>query len=226
MKATPAEPNLRDLDLDALFAAERVLPSYRSELRERALSRARLERPHQAAPSVRWSWRRQVLVAASVLLALVSVAAAAFQLRQRRERAAPLSPDVNPVGRAAYPVGGVAPPPIGRVASPVSGVAPSSAFSQAGARATETSLGAEQYRRELRILEPARRAFARGDFAAVVRAADEHERAFPSGGLAEERDALRVRALFRQNRVGEARRAAAAFRKRFPNSAVLGEIGK
>jgi len=152
-----------------------------------------------------------MLVAAGVLLALVSVAAAAFQLRQRRERAAELSPVVSPVGGVASPVGGVAPPP---------------ASSQAGARSTETSLGAEQYRRELRILEPARRALARGDFAAVVRAADEHERAFPSGGLAEERDALRVRALFRQNHVAEARRAAAAFRKQFPNSAVLGEIGK
>ncbi len=209
---------MRDLDLEALFGAERTLPSYRSELRERALSRARLERPHQAAPSAPWSWRRQMLVAAGVLLALVSVAAAAFQLRQRRERAAELSPVVSPVGGVASPVGGVA--------SPVGGVAPPPASSQAGARSTETSLGAEQYRRELRILEPARRAFARGDFAAVVRAADEHERAFPSGGLAEERDALRVRALFRQNHVAEARRAAAAFRKQFPNSAVLGEIGK
>jgi len=203
VKLPPASPNLRDLDMEALFAAERALPSYRSELRERALSRARLERPHQVAPSAPWSWRRQVLAVAGVLLALVSVAAAAFQLRESRERAARLSPVVSPVGNA--------PPP---------------ASSQAGARSAETSLGAEQYRRELRILEPARRAFARGDFAAVVRAADEHERAFPSGGLAEERDALRVRALFRQNRVAEARRAAAAFRKKFPNSAVLGEIGK
>jgi hypothetical protein len=210
----PAERNLRDLDLDVLFAAERALPSYRSELRERALSRARLERPNPAAPSARWAWRRQVLVAAGVLLALVSAAAAAFQLRQRRERAAELSPVVSPV---LSPVGGVA--------SPVRGVAPP-ASSLAGARSTETSLRAEQYRRELRILEPARRAFARGDFAAVVRAADEHERAFPAGGLAEERDALRVRALFRQNRVAEARGAAAAFRRQFPNSAVLGEIGK
>jgi hypothetical protein len=201
--------DLEDLDVDALFAAERALPSYRSELRERALSRARLERPNQAAPAVPWSWRgRQALVAAGVLLALVSVAAAAFQIRQRRERAADLSPVASPVG--------VAPPQGGS----------RSAETTAGSRSTETSLRAEQYRRELRILEPARRAFARGDFAAVVRAADEHERSFPSGGLAEERDALRVRALFRQNRLAEARRAAAAFRKTFPNSAVLGEIGK
>ena len=212
---TPAHPNSRDLNelnLCALFAAERVLPSYRSELRERALSRARLERPHQAAPSARWSWHRQMLVAAGVLLALVSVAAAAFQLRQRRERSAELSPVVSPVG--------IAPAPASSQGGARSTEAPVSA------RSTETSLRAEQYQRELRILEPARRAFARGDFAAVVRAADEHERAFPSGGLAEERDALRVRALFRQNRGAEARRAAAAFRKQFPNSAVLGQIGK
>jgi hypothetical protein len=93
-------------------------------------------------------------------------------------------------------------------------------------RGSPRAVQAEEYERELRILEPARRAFARGDFAAVIAAADEHERMFPSGGLAEERDALRVRALFRQHRDGDARRAAAAFRRRFPHSILLDGIGK
>jgi hypothetical protein len=204
VKTPPADPKL---DMDALFAAERIIPPYRNEIRERAFSRAKLGTPIQLArPSAtaRWSWRpRQILVAAAVLLVLASVAAAAFEIRQRREQASELSP--------------VAP----RVEAQ-----PSPASLKAGARPAEVSLRAEEYQRELRILEPARRAFARGDFAAVIRAADEHQRSFPAGGLAEERDALRVRALFRQNRVAEARRAAAALRKTFPNSAVLGENGK
>jgi hypothetical protein len=88
------------------------------------------------------------------------------------------------------------------------------------------AMRAEEFRRELEILEPARRAFSRGDFAAVIRAADEHQRTFPLGGLAEERDAMRVRALFRQGRGADARVAAAAFRLKFPKSAVLVEIEK
>jgi hypothetical protein len=96
-----------------------------------------------------------------------------------------------------------------------------SKLSRAGVRSLGTSTRTEEYGRELRILEPARRAFARGDFAAVLSAADEHARMFPSSGLAEERDAMRVHALFRQGRIADARRAAINFRKDFPSSAVL-----
>jgi outer membrane protein assembly factor BamD (BamD/ComL family) len=107
-----------------------------------------------------------------------------------------------------------------------SGAVVSSTEAAASAPSSAKALRAEEFRRELQILEPARRAFARGDFAAVIRAADEHQRTFPFGGLAEERDAMRARALFRQGRRADARLAAAAFRGNFPNSAVLGDIEK
>jgi hypothetical protein len=42
--------------------------------------------------------------------------------------------------------------------------------------------------------------------------------------LSEEREALRVKALVGLGRIAEAKRAGAAFRKRFPRSALLGRM--
>jgi hypothetical protein len=49
----------------------------------------------------------------------------------------------------------------------------------------------------------------------------EHGRRFPSGSLAEEREALRVRALSGSGQSDAARRAARAFATRFPRSVLL-----
>lgn len=81
-------------------------------------------------------------------------------------------------------------------------------------------LGAADYARELQVLQPARAAVKRGDFTAALAAISEHRRRFGNGQLVEEREALRVRALAGLNRSAEARRAAEAFRKRFPHSVL------
>jgi hypothetical protein len=80
---------------------------------------------------------------------------------------------------------------------------------------------ARQYALELAVLEPARSAVARGDYAGALAAVTQHQREFPSGLLAEERSALRVRALWGMGRIAEADAAAAAFRQRYPRSALL-----
>jgi hypothetical protein len=49
----------------------------------------------------------------------------------------------------------------------------------------------------------------------------EHGRRFPNGRLAEEREALRVRALNSSGQSESARRAARAFAARFPHSVLL-----
>lgn len=85
---------------------------------------------------------------------------------------------------------------------------------------------AELRREELRVLEPARVAVARGEFAKAMRPIAEHERRFKEGRLAEEREALRVKALAGLGRSDEARRAAAAFTARFPRSPLLPAIGQ
>jgi hypothetical protein len=78
----------------------------------------------------------------------------------------------------------------------------------------------ESYAPELRLLGRAHLAYARADYAAALALLLEHSRRFPMGRLAEERDALRVRALVASGRRIEARRAADAFDKRFPRSVL------
>ncbi|HEY8924478.1 MAG TPA: hypothetical protein VIU64_08860, partial [Polyangia bacterium] len=78
---------------------------------------------------------------------------------------------------------------------------------------------------ELRVLAPARQAVARRDFGAALAAISEHARRFREGRLAEEREALRVKALAGLGNVKEARAASAEFRRRFPRSALLPAVG-
>jgi hypothetical protein len=85
---------------------------------------------------------------------------------------------------------------------------------------------ADLRREELRVLEPARVAVARGEFAKAMRPIAEHARRFKEGRLAEEREALRVKALAGLGRSEEARRAAAAFASRFPRSPLLPVVGQ
>jgi len=81
-------------------------------------------------------------------------------------------------------------------------------------------------RTELRLLEQARAAGAREDFVLTIQLLDEHARRFRTGRLAEEREALRVRALVGLGRRDEARRAAADFEARFPLSPLALAIGQ
>jgi hypothetical protein len=77
---------------------------------------------------------------------------------------------------------------------------------------------------EVEVLRPAQQAIARDDFASAFAAIAVHQRQFPAGQLAEEREALRVKALLGLGRVAEAKRAGAVFRDRFPHSALLERI--
>jgi hypothetical protein len=77
---------------------------------------------------------------------------------------------------------------------------------------------------ELQLLSRARRADARGDFSEVLALASEHERTFPAGRLAEEREVLRVRALVGLGQTAQARKVAARFRRQFPRSVLLHKV--
>jgi len=69
--------------------------------------------------------------------------------------------------------------------------------------------------------EQARAAVARQDYASALPPLGEHARRFKNGRLAEEREALHVRALAGLGRTDEARRAAHRFEARFPRSVLL-----
>jgi hypothetical protein len=80
---------------------------------------------------------------------------------------------------------------------------------------------ADLARAELHLLRQARAAVAREDYASALAPIADHARRFKDGRLAEEREALRVKALAGLGRTDEARRAAAAFKARFPRSVLL-----
>ena len=76
-------------------------------------------------------------------------------------------------------------------------------------------------RAELELLRRAHAAYASQEYTGALLVLAEHAHRFPSGRLAEEREALRVRSLADVGRKDEARRAAANFAARFPRSVLL-----
>jgi hypothetical protein len=76
-------------------------------------------------------------------------------------------------------------------------------------------------RQERRLLDLARDAIVRGEPAAALVPTASHAARFPRGMLAEERDALRIRALARLGRADEARALLAAMRTDHPRSFLL-----
>ncbi len=87
---------------------------------------------------------------------------------------------------------------------------------------TARASNAKQYARELALLEPARSGIARGEYGSALAAIAQHRRDFPNGQLSEEREALRVRALWGLGQRPAALAAAKVFRKRYPRSGLLG----
>ena len=77
---------------------------------------------------------------------------------------------------------------------------------------------------QLALLETARNAIAQKNAAAALRALESHAAQFPSSALAEEREALTIRALVQANRVTEAKRHLAQFETQFPNSLLLSAL--
>lgn len=78
--------------------------------------------------------------------------------------------------------------------------------------------------RELVLLKRARSAVSAGKQSAALTAIQEHAQQFPNGRLREEREALRVTALWNLGRRAEARRAAARFVEQFPRSVLAAQM--
>jgi hypothetical protein len=209
-------------DVNALLERERVIPPLPAAQRARAMARAQASLatpmaattvPPRAAPRTRWP-----AAAAAALVVGAAVAAAAYEIHARMAAVpAARSAALAPVGQVV-PKAFAAPPSAGVVDGPLPAPAP--------AVETPTVSPAEAARAELRLVRRARVAVARGDFAAALSPIVEHTRRFKNGRLAEEREALRVKALAGLGRTEEARRAAAAFRARFPRSVLLPAVSQ
>jgi len=163
------------------------------------------------------------LIAAAALVA--GLAAASVGVYAFERKAAPTLPKVAlPRLREAATVALPAPRSTPRAVTDATIPTPSGSAPAAVPKLVEgtRSFGARQYQTELALLEPARTSIARGEFGAALTAIAKHRREFPNGELAQEREALRVRALWGVGQKGAASAAAKAFRKRYPRSVLLG----
>jgi hypothetical protein len=133
-------------------------------------------------------------------------------IEQAQPRVAPVAPIVKPervpVERAPASPGVEPPMP--------SDVAPLA--SKPEATAPERVETDRELRAERELIALARRALAQGHADDALAALERHDRRFPKGRLAEERDSLRVPALVMLGRRNDAAERAAQFRTRHPNS--------
>jgi hypothetical protein len=215
----------------ALFAQERALPAVDDALRERLLTRARAaveDRPSgvglRAAAQAR---RRGSRASRTFLLAAAAVAIAGLAMAGAKiygvndapvpSLQATLPPAPSPVRVDERPA--VPQPASSPTTSNDNALTPRRAAPAPTEPARPQS--AATYALELGLLEPARSSIARRDFAGALAAIARHQREYPRGQLAEEREALRVRALWSMGARTDAERAAALFRRRYPQSGLL-----
>ena len=215
----PLSPETR-----ALLIHEREITPLPATVRARAVARARAalvagvaraDRSVAVAPRPRWA-----AAAAVIGILSVGVGAAAYQFRAYLAPAAANAP-VNDRPAPAPRPGSPSIPPVAQAQAQAEEEAPPSA-----AVDKPVLSRADQARAELRLLSQARAAVAREDYAAALPTIAEHTHRFKDGRLSEEREALRVKALVGLGRTPEARRAAAAFRARFPRSVLLSAVDK
>jgi hypothetical protein len=165
------------------------------------------------------------LIAAAIAAAGLAVAGASFYSGKPAEHATMLSLAKLTAPRARHvAVGGgllgTSPPNESSVEqAPTQPRTPGS--SPAGTESTRAP-NVKQYATELALLEPARSSIGHGNYAAALAAIDQHRREFPNGQLSEEREALRVRALWGLGQRPAALAAAKVFRRRYPRSGLLG----
>jgi hypothetical protein len=203
-----------DPALEQLFERGRIVPRLPDVVRARALARARaasaagwVPAPAQASPERTPTFP---LAMVAVIAFILGAAGTAAGLLGRFGR-----PEPTVAHGAPRPP---APPPISPALEterpqpePVTTRRP--ARHHAGA--------AESYAAELELLDRARAAYAGRDFQSTLVLVAEHGRRFPSGRLAEEREALRAWSLTSSGLSEPARRAIETFAVRFPHSVLL-----
>jgi hypothetical protein len=217
--------------IEALVAPARVVLDKPEIVRARLLARAResLQRGDIVALKPRRMGIFRLFFAAAAGVALVASVAAAYQVLRR-----PTPPSNGGMLRPAQPesIAPVLPKPTPGL--PLTPSLPATPDNPAPAvLVPQTSTAAHRSNpsrrdrsgiEELRFLERARQSAAHGDYASVLVIAAEHERSFPAGQLAEEREFLRVKALLGLDRADDVRRVAAKFRRQFPRSVLLQTI--
>lgn len=199
-------------EIGAFLEWESAIPPVPGSVRSRAVARARaaLAIGRGIPVALRGPLLRTRLgsVLAAVLITAAAAGAIGYELggRYGSARNKAIAHEVLP-GRGSD------------MASPATVVVPSSVAAAAGPDPQESRPRLEPD--ELLLLREASSALADGDFAAALIPIHEHALRFEDGVLAEEREALRIRALAGLDQTEEVRRAADAFEARFPHSVLL-----
>ena len=208
-----------DPELNALLEEGKVIERVPDVVRARALSRVHATLaviaaiPHEPLPFAR---RRGLTIALAASLALAVGATAVASVILGRAPG-PSNPAPSTFPHANRPVSNTA-----RELSPSAPiVALPSVLPTKSQRSGRLATAQESYAAELRLLQRAQVAYGAREFSEALALVAEHGRIFPSGRLAEEREALHVRALSGAGRTEEATRVAAAFATRFPRSILL-----
>lgn len=217
-------PNL-DSELHSLLERGKYIPPVPDLARARALARARSTATSKirgdVAPSVRRRPLTIALAASAALAVLAATAVAAFHVATRRGETP--QPAIAP-GRVAVPE--ATPAPVAAPTFTEPAIATPTATAPRSTHGMHPSSALDSYVAELDLLHRAQSAYAGHDFAGALALVAEHNRRFPNGRLAEEREALRVRSLSGAGRTAESRRAAAAFAERFPRSVLVPRLGE
>jgi hypothetical protein len=222
-----------DPELEPLFQRGRIIPPVEDVARARALARARstiatASTLRGAQPIERRPHRLWFALAASFGFAVAAAAAAASYLH--RVHSVPPTPrsSVTEVAVAERHVVEPEAPPQPAPTPPATTTPKVRRVRHVPAAPTHAKPAAEQpanpqesYAAELRLLQQAQASYASRNFLGTLVVVAQHGRRFPDGRLAEEREALRVRALVGCGRTEEAQRAVSAFARRFPRSALL-----
>jgi type IV secretory pathway VirB10-like protein len=218
-------------DVQRLLAHEREIAPAPTELRARVMVRVRNAFQVSKLPSIGVSRRmRPLLIAAALVITVAAVSFAAWlgQRSDRSDQALAMRTADERTARAASAA--KAPPaptqaqPAREIAQPVGKEEAQPAEQGPAARSPRRQPAADLDALELALLQRARAAVARRDFASALEALLDHQRRFPKGKFQEEREAMRVKALAGLGRNDEARRAAQRFRDRFPDSVLSPRI--
>ncbi len=219
------DPDL-DSDLEALVEAGKVVPRLPDVVRARSLARARaivVAEPSRAEPILVPRRRGLTIALAASVAVAVAGASALAALALRSDHGIATAP---PAARAAAPARSATGGPA-QATPPAAVTLPARTTPTTRPRPSVRPASArESYAAELNLLKRAQVAYAEGDYADTLALVAEHDRRFPTGRLAEEREALRVRTLTKAGRTDEAQRAAAAFADRFPRSVLLPRAGR
>lgn len=143
--------------------------------------------------------------------------------RHAAARAAHASPPrIAPAPAAATPP--LPPPSLSAAAEPPPMATAAAATTPSAAHDPHHAARHADLAAERALLADARAAMQASDAARALAILDEHARRFPRGQLAEERDALRVAALWRGGDHDAARRRAGDFARRHPDSLFLPSV--